>query len=122
MTRELINRVSLRNTYSVFKEKSTYSVVSENRRGQSYESKISSEAVSYLKDRLHGQRVTTDQAARMLAPKAESLKLPYMYGDKLRYSAQYVLVVLVALRDASVVKEGRSYVYTVKRRGSEGMM
>lgn len=112
MNRELVGQVNLRNTYSVYKNGSVYSVVGENRRGQSYESKISRDAVAYLKDRLRGRRVDAEQAAKILAPKAESFKLPYTYGDKLRYSAQHVLVVLVALGEATVIKEGRSYMYS----------
>jgi hypothetical protein len=40
--------------------------------------------------------------------------LSYTYGDQVRYSAQNVLLVLVALGRASVDKDGRSYVYYVK--------
>lgn len=120
MTRELVGRVNLRDVYYVYEDGSAYAVVSENPRSQGYESKISRDAVSYLKDRLRGQHVTAEQAAKMLAPKAETFKLPYTYGDKLRYSAQHVLLVLVALRDATVVKEGRSYVYSVKHSGPDG--
>lgn len=114
MRRELIGQVNLRNTYLVYKDGSGYLVVGENRRGQSYESKISYEAVSYLKGRLRGQRVNAEQAAKVIAPKAESFKLSYTYGDKLRYSAQHVLLVLAALGDATVTKEGRTYVYSIR--------
>jgi hypothetical protein len=40
--------------------------------------------------------------------------LTYAYGDKVRYSTQAVLLVLVALGRASVEKDGRSYVYQIK--------
>jgi len=40
--------------------------------------------------------------------------LAYTYGDQVRYSAQAVLLVLVASGQASVEKEGRSYVYHIK--------
>lgn len=115
MSRELVGQVNLRNAYRVYKNGNVYSVVGENRRGQSYESKISQDAVSYLRDRLGGQRVDAAGAARILAPKAESFRLPYTYGDKLRYSAQHVLIALVALGEATVVKEGRSCIYSVVR-------
>ncbi len=114
MSRELVGQVNLRNAYSVYKKGNAYSVVGENRRGQSYESKISQEAVSYLQQKLRGQRVDAAGAAKILAPKAESFKLPYTYGDKLRYSAQHVLIVLVARGEATVVKEGRSYMYSIR--------
>lgn len=114
MSRELVGQVNLRNAYSVYKNGSVYSVVGENRRGQSYESKISQDPVSYLRDRLRGQRVDAAGAARILASKAESFKLPYTYGDKLRYSAQHVLIALVALDEATIIKERRSYVYSIK--------
>ena len=37
-----------------------------------------------------------------------------IYGDRLRYSGQYVLPAAVALGRATVAKEGRSYVYSIK--------
>lgn len=113
MTRELVGRVDLRNAYRVYRDGGGYLVVGENRRGQSYESKISPDAVSFLAGKLRGQRVDAERAAKILAPVAEGFRLPYTYGDKLRYSAQHVLLVLVALGDATVHKEGRSYVYSV---------
>lgn len=61
-----------------------------------------------------GRRVTAEQASEVLELVAERLKLPYTYGGKLRYSAQHVLLVLVALGYARVNKEGRSYVYSVR--------
>jgi hypothetical protein len=39
---------------------------------------------------------------------AAKFGLPYTYGDRLRFSGQYVLLVAVALGQATVVKEGRS--------------
>lgn len=113
MTRKLIGQVELRNSYQVYRDAGGYLVVGENRRGQSYESKITRDVVAYLKERLWGQRTNAEQAAKILAPRAEGFKLPYTYGDKLRYSAQHVLLVLVALGEAKVVKEGRTYVYSV---------
>lgn len=112
--KKLLGKVNLRNDYMVYEDGGSYLVAGENRRGQIYESKISQDAVLYLRDRLRGQRVDAAGAARILAPKAESFKLPYTYGDKLRYSAQHVLIVLVALDEATVIKEGRSYMYSVR--------
>ena len=112
--KNLLGKVNLRNDYTVYEDGGSYRVAGENRRGQRYESKISQEAVSYLQDRLRGQRVDAAGAARILAPKAESFNLPYTYGEKLRYSAQHVLIILVARGEATVVKEGRSYMYSVR--------
>lgn len=114
MTRELVDRFNLRNTYSVYKDGDVYSVVGENRRGQSYECRVRREAVSYVRDRMAGRRVTAEQAGQALSPVAERFELPYTYGDKLRYSGQYVLIAVVALGHATVAKEGRAYVYSIK--------
>ncbi len=103
----------MRNDYRVYRGRSGYLVVGDNRRGQSYESRITRDAAAYLKNKLGGQKTDAAQAARALALKAEDLKLPYTYGDKLRFSAQHVLLVLVALGEAKVAKEGRTYVYSI---------
>ncbi len=114
MTRELVGRVDLRNTYSVFKQRGQYLVVGENRRGQRYECQVPPEAISYLCERTKGRRITAEQAGTILKPVAERFGLPYTYGDKLRYSGQHVLIAAVALGQVSVAKEGRSYVYSVR--------
>lgn len=110
----LLREVELRNLYRIYDDGDSYAVVNEDRRGRRYEYEVSQEAVTYLQDRLRGQRVDAAGAARVLGPKAESLKLPCTYGDKLRYSAQHVLLVLVALGKATVVKESRSYIYSIR--------
>lgn len=112
--KKLLGKVGLRNSYAVYEEDAAYTVVSENRRGQRYECRVLPEAVSYLCHRLKRQRVTAEQAGKAMEPVAERFELPYTYGDKLRYSGQYVLIAAVALGQASVVKEGRSYVYSIK--------
>ena len=70
------------------------------------------EAVSYLCRRLQGQRVTAEQAGKAIEAVARRFELPSTYGDKLRYSGQYVLIAAVVLGQASVFKEGRTYVYS----------
>jgi hypothetical protein len=112
--RELLGEVSLRNDYKVYKDQQAYVVTGENRRGQRYGCKVVPEAVEYLCERLKGQRVTAEQAGRAVGPVAERFELPYTYGDKLRYSGQYVLIAAVALGRAFVVKEGRSYMYSIR--------
>ncbi len=72
------------------------------------------EAVDYLCDRTRGRNITSERAGGVIAPVAERFKLPYTYGDRLRYSGQYVLLAAVALGRATVTKEGRSYVYLIK--------
>lgn len=117
MAREFVGKVELRNTYRVYSENGGYLVSGQNRRGQSFETEISPEAVSFLRERLAGKRVNAEDAGRTLAPKAERFKLPYTYGDKLRYSGQHVLTVLVALDQATVEKDGRSYMYRIATNG-----
>lgn len=112
--RKLLNKVKLRNDYTVYAEDGTYLVASENRRGQRYESRVPPEAVAYLRSKRAGQRVTADQAGAVLRPFAERFKLPYTYGDRLRFSGQYVLIAAVAAGRATVAKNGRSYTYSIK--------
>lgn len=111
---KLLKHINLRNDYTVYEDGESYLVTSENRRGQRYECKVQREAVSYLCDRMKGRRVTAEQAGDALEPVAERFRLPYTYGDKLRYSGQHVLLAAVALGQANVTKEGRSYVYSIK--------
>lgn len=112
--KKLLSRVNLRNEYTVYEDGGSYLVAGENRRGQRYECRVRQEAVSYLRDRAKGRRVTAEQAGDLLEPVAERFKLPYTYGDKLRYSGQYVLIAAVALGHTTVSKEGRSYVYAMR--------
>lgn len=112
--KKLLGQVNLRNDYTVYEDSGTYLVAGENRRGQRYECRVRREAVSYLRDRMKGRRITAEQAGDLLEPVAERFKLPYTYGDKLRYSGQYVLIAAVALGHATVAKEGRAYVYSVR--------
>ncbi len=65
-------------------------------------------------ERPAGRRVTVEQAGSILRPVVERFGLPYIYGDKLRYSGQYVLVAAGASGEATVVKERRSHVYSIK--------
>lgn len=109
-----LKQINLRNDYTVYEDGGSYLVAGENRRGQRYECRVRREAVAYLRDRVKGRRVTAEQAGNLLEPVAERFKLPYTYGDKLRYSGQYVLIAAVALGHATVAKEGRSYVYSVR--------
>ena len=112
--KKLLGKVDLRNSYAVYEEGGAYTVVGENPRDQRYECRVLPEAVYYLCRRLRGQSVTADQAGKAIEPVAERFKLPYTYGDKLRFSGQYVLIAAVVLGQATVVNEGRSYVYSVR--------
>ena len=112
--KKAIGRVTLRNEYQVYEDGDSYVVAGENARGQRYECEVRREAVSYLRDKMSGRRVTAEQAGTTLKPVAERFKLPYTYGDRMRYSGQYVLVAAVALGHATVEKEGRTFVYSVR--------
>jgi hypothetical protein len=76
------------------------------------------EAVYYLCCRLEGQRATAEQAGKILEHVAERFELPYTYGERLRFSGQYVLIAAVALGRATMVKEGHSYVYSINPTAS----
>lgn len=110
--KKILNQVSLRNDYTVYEEGGAYVVAGENQRGQRYECRVVPEAVDYLCHKTRGRNITSERAGGVIAPLAEQFKLPYTYGDRLRYSGQYVL--LAALGRATATKEGRSYVYSIK--------
>ena len=53
-----LGQVELRNLYRVYADGDSYIVTGENPRGQRYECRVRREALSYLRDRIRGQRVT----------------------------------------------------------------
>lgn len=69
--------------------------------------------MEYLYNELKGRKVTPKDASTVLAPVAKNLNLPFTYGHQLDFYAQEVLVVLVALGQASLSKEGRAYFYII---------
>ena len=109
----LLDRIHLRNPYEVYRQGDSYRVIGYSPNGQDYRHRVVGEAVRYLGERLRRRSVTAAQAAEILEPVATRFGLHYTYGDRLRYSAQDVLLILVALGEARVEKEGRSYVYHV---------
>ncbi len=110
----LLDRIHLRNPYEVYQRGDSYRVVGYSSSGQDHRHRVTGEAVRYLGDRLRRRSVTASQAAELLRPMAARFGLSYTYGDQVRYSAQNVLLVLVALGRANVDKDGRSYVYYLK--------
>jgi hypothetical protein len=111
---ESLDRIHLRNPYEVYQRGDSYRVVGFSPSGQDHTHRVTGEAVQFLGDTLRRRSVTASQAAEVIKPKAARFGLTYTYGDKVRYSAQAVLLVLVALGRASVEKDGRSYVYHIK--------
>jgi hypothetical protein len=75
-------------------------VTSEGPRGQRYECRVIPEAVEYLCDRAAGGRITSVRASAILEPVAERFSLPYTYGDRLRFSGQYVLLAAAESADS----------------------
>ncbi len=67
--------------------------------------------VEWLRDRLRGKRVHADDAESLLARNGVRLALPYDGGHKLHYYAQDTLVILTALGEARVEREGRRFFY-----------
>jgi len=78
------------------------------------ETSIQENLPPYVDDRTRGRNITSERAGGVIAPVAERFKLPYTFGNWLRYSGQYVLLAAVALGRATVTKEGRSDVYSIK--------
>jgi hypothetical protein len=114
---EFIGEVDLRNCHRVYREGADYRVdqVNESREQVVYSYTIPAEAVKYLCSQLKGRRVTKKEGAAVLKPVANRFNLPFNDDWKLDYYAQEVLVVLVALGQAWVNKEGRGYFYTIWR-------
>lgn len=111
--RELLGEFELRNTHRVFRNGGDYLVEQEDRRGQLHTTKVIQETVDYLHEALKSERVNAERAADVLEGVASRLGLPYTYGHKLQFYAQSVLLVLAALGDAHLEKEGRGYTYTI---------
>ena len=113
LVRKLLAEVKLRNAYRIYQDGSGYVVESEDKHGRIYQERVSRETVTYLHDACRGRVVTKEEAADRLERGATSLRLPYTYGFKLQFYTQNVLLVLVALGDAHMEKNGRAYHYEV---------
>ena len=98
----------------MYEEGGAYIVAGENQRGQRYECRVVPGALDYICGRTRGRNITSERTGGVIEPVAERFKLPYICGDRLRYSGQYVLLAAVALGRATVIKERRSYVYLIK--------
>ena len=112
---KFIGQVELRNSHRVYYQQDSYRVeqINQNREQVTYSYDIPDKAVEYLYNQLKGCKVTPEDASTVLKPVAKNFNLPYKYGHKLDYYAQEVLVVLVALGQAILTKEGRAYFYTI---------
>jgi hypothetical protein len=104
--RRAIGSVMLRNEYTVYECLDCYEVESANRHGQRFTQEVQFQVVEFMRVRLAGLNVTSDEAAAALELAAKELSLPYAYGHKLKFYAQAVLIVLVALARASHKKVG----------------
>lgn len=112
---KFIGQVELRNSHRVYYQQDSYRVeqINQNREQVTYSYDIPDKAVEYLYNKLKGCKVTPKDAATVLQPVAKNLNLPYNSGHKIDYYAQEALVVLVALGQAILTKEGRAYFYTI---------
>lgn len=112
---KFIGQVELRNSHRVYYQEDSYRVeqINPNREKVTYSYDIPDKAVEYLYNQLKGRKVTPKDATTVLQPVANNLNLPYNSDRKLDYYAQEALVVLVALRKASLTKEGRAFFYTI---------
>lgn len=109
---EFIGKVELRNSRRVYYQDNSYRVEQINPK-KTYSCDISDKAVEYLYNKLKGRKVTPKDASTVLAPVAKNLNFPYTDDWQLDFYAQEVLVVLVALGQAILAKEGRAYFYTI---------
>ena len=80
------------------------------------------QAIDYLCDRTLEQSSTSERPGSILGPVAERFKLPYTYGDRLRYSGQYLLLTAVTLSSIIALRkwiEGANKVADVPRQGTK---
>ncbi|WP_377477774.1 MAG: hypothetical protein P2A85_04365 [Microcoleus anatoxicus] len=112
---KFIGQVELRNSHRVYYQQDSYRVeqINQNREQVTYSYDIPDKAVEYLYNKLKGRKVTPKDASTVFNPVAKNFNLPFTYGHQLDFYAQEVLVVLVALGQASLSKEGRAYFYII---------
>ena len=113
---EFLKTIELRNRRDIYRDGSEFLIVQKDRRGREYSQSIPPFVVDYLFPQLKGKRVIREDAQEILEPKAAEFNLPYHYGHQLGYYAQDVLLVLVALGKATMTKEGRRYLYSIRPR------
>ena len=111
---ELIKKIELRNTRKIYREGNEFLILQKDKKGREYKCSIPSFVVDYLFAQLKGKRVIRDDAQEILESKAAEFNLPYQFGHQLGYYSQDALLVLVALDKATMTKEGRRYIYTVR--------
>lgn len=109
---KFIGQVELRNSHRVYYLEDSYRVEQINPK-KTYSYDIPDKAVEYLYNKLKGRKVTPKDASTVFNPVAKNFNLPFTYGHQLDFYAQEVLVVLVALGQASLSKEGRAYFYII---------
>jgi hypothetical protein len=120
----LIGKVVLRNDYRIYSDaEADYKVVHQDRRGAEYSQFVASAVAEYVRRKSRGRSVTVAETQRLLERAPKRLQVPYDFGFKLQFYAQAVLLVLVALRQASYKKVGQRFEYTVhpvSRLGRQG--
>ncbi len=107
--------IVLRREHRIYRKGKHYLDTLVTRQGVENSTEIKKEAVDYLLDELSGRTVSVDDATYILEEATDQLKLPYDHGYKLRFYAQSVLLVLVALGNGSLEKSGRAYLYTISK-------
>jgi hypothetical protein len=118
---KLVGKVVLRNDYRILQDSDgDYRVTHEDTRGAEYTQCVAAGVVQYLRRKCRGTTVLVADARAVLEEAPPSLKRPYSYGYKLRFYAQSVLVVLVALRQARYKKSGKRFEYTILPAATRG--
>jgi 3-methyladenine DNA glycosylase/8-oxoguanine DNA glycosylase len=100
----------------VYREGEDYQVdtINDKQPTKVYTQQIPHRVVEFLYSEIRGQQVTRKDAASLLAKVVRKFGLPYTHGYKLGYYAQEILIVLISLERATLKKEGKRYLYTVK--------
>ena len=114
---DFIGEVKLRNLHEIFKQKNQFIIRTRRRKepSQVYESSYDEKVVMKLKRKYSGKSVSVDDVLADIDDQKFSINLRYEYGYKRRFEVQDLLVILCGSGFATITKEGRKYIYEVKK-------
>ena len=110
---ELVGSVTIRNKRLVYRERGSFVVAHIDSKGVQHRYSIPEPAIDRLYALTKGETISKDEAASRIQDFAEELLLTYQYGWKLDFLALEMLVVLVALGNATLAREGRKYHFSI---------
>lgn len=113
---KLVGKVTLHNTYKVYEDSGFFYVTSRSKTGSEYRSpKVMKTLLNYVQAEFGGQAMTIKDMERFLEQPdvADRDSIPVKPGHQLYYYAEYLLIVLVSLKRASMEKRKDKYYFRV---------